>query len=152
MRLALSLLVLVTACSETPEKPTADRVTAQSPARPRPSAAATADPAPAMAIAGEYRVAGIDGQDINQPHGITASISADRIHVTADCLNFGWSYTLQGSSIITKRVPVEGCARGLTAAEEALVAAFDRASIVARTPANALELRAPGHTATLFSQ
>ena len=109
--------------------------------------------AASIALPGEYRVAGVDGADIDQPYAITASITADRVHVTADCLNFAWDYTVRGQTISTQRVAVEGCARGLTAAEEAVVAAFDSATTTAvRTPANAIELSGSGHSVTLFSQ
>jgi len=155
--LVAALLALLVACTESPEKPTAEPVASSSPAVPRssPSPAATAADAPAAtapAITGEYRIAGVNGRDINQPYAITASISADRIHVTADCINLGWSYTQQGAAIATKRVAVEGCGRGMTAAEEAITAAFDAARTVVRTPSNAIEFRAQGHTVTLFSQ
>ena len=157
--LVAATFVLLLGCTQSAEKPTAEPVASPSPAvarsLPSPAATATDAPvavAPAFAIPGEYRIAGVNGQDINQPYAITASISGDRIHVTADCINLGWSYTMQGAAIGTKRVAVEGCGRGLTRAEEAVVAAFDAAKTVARTPSNAIEFRAPGHTVTLFSQ
>ena len=154
-RVIPAALVLLAACTDSLEQPTADPVPSSSPAVVRASptpASSAAQAAQAVEIAGEYRIAGVNGRDINQPYGITASIGADRIHITADCLNFAWSYRQQGSVIATKRVAVEGCGRGPTAAEEAIVAAFDAAASVVRTPANALEFRAPGHTVTLFSQ
>ena len=103
-------------------------------------------------LAGEYRVAGVDGGDIDQPYAITASITATRIHVTADCLNFAWAYTIEGDHIATSRAAVEGCGRGPTLAEDAVVAALDSAVGVARTPANAIELRGGGRSVTLFLQ
>jgi hypothetical protein len=156
MRLLLTAsFALLAACTESPEKPTAEPVASASPAvaRSSPSPAPTAaDAEPATAIEGEYRIAGVNGQDINQPYAITASISSGRIHVTADCINLGWDYTLEGAAISTKRVAVEGCGRGMTAAEEAITTAFDAARTVVRTPSNSIEFRAPGHTVTLFSQ
>lgn len=107
---------------------------------------------PAIALPGEYRVAGVNGVEIDQPYAITAVITADRIHLTADCLNFAWSYTARGKRIATDRVGVESCARGLTAAEQALVDALDSATTVLRTPSNAIELRGGGRSVTLFSQ
>lgn len=158
MRYAIAAAVtLLAGCSESPEQPSAEPVTAPTVARSQPSAAAaagvTAQATPrAVAIEGEYRIAGINGQDIDQPYAVTASIDGGRIHLTADCLNFAWSYSLVGDAIRTRREAVEGCGRGPTAAEEAIVAAFDAASTVARTPAGALDVSAPGHTVTLFSQ
>ena len=129
------------------------------PAAPTPTEAAPAEPeivakpaVPAVVLPGEWRVAGVDGGEIDQPYAITASITADHIHVTADCLNFAWSYVAEANRIATERVAVESCGRGPTAPEEAVVAAIDAAEEVARTPANAVELRGSGRVVTLFSQ
>ena len=104
-------------------------------------------------LAGEYRVAGVAGQDLNLPYGITASVTADTIHLTADCVNVEWGYTLDADgSLSTLRVPTEGCARGLNEVEEALVEAFDGAERVSRTASNGYEFSGRGPTATLFTQ
>ncbi len=154
MRLSILAPLMLAACTAAPPAERDEASPASAPAQ-APSATATAAPiAPAVIVAlpGEYRVAGVDGGDIDQPYAIAASITGQRIHVTADCLNFAWSYTLQANRIATTRVAVEGCARGPTRAEEAMVAAFDGARTVARTPANGIELRGPEHVVTLFSQ
>ena len=126
-----------------------------------PTREAASDPTPAPAgnamasapaLAGEYRIAGVDGADIDLPYGITASITGDRIHVVADCVNVAWSYRLEGDRIATERVPVEGCARGLNRVEEALVAAFDAAGRVERTASNGIEFSGGGRSVLLFSQ
>lgn len=124
-------------------------------ARPRPRPPADIAPAPAAApipLAGEYRIAGVDDREIDLPHAITASITAARIHVTADCLTFGWAYTRDGDAIATERVAVESCARGLAPAEEAVVAAIDAARRIAPSPANGADLAGGGRRLTLFSQ
>jgi len=148
MRLSIFAPLILAACTAAPP---AERDHAGA----APSATATPTqiaPAASVALPGEYRVAGVDGGDIDQPYAITASITGERIHVTADCLNFAWSYTLQANRIATERVAVEGCGRGPTPAEEAVVAAFDGARSVSRTPANGVELLGPDHSVTLFSQ
>ena len=122
-------------------------------AQPEPQREPEAPPLAASAeLVGEYRVAGVDGSDIDLPHGITASISADRIHLVSDCVNMAWSYTLADGRLATEQAPAEGCARGFEPAEQALLAAFDVADTVRRTPANALEFSGGGHSVTLFSQ
>ena len=131
--------------------PALDSPQARTPLPSAPANAARSTPV-AILLPGEYRIAGADGDAIDLPYAITATITADRIHVAADCLNFAWTYTAGGGTIATERVPVEGCARGLGASEDALVAAIDSASVASRTPANALELRGGGHSVTLFSQ
>ena len=106
----------------------------------------------AARLAGEYRIAGVDDAPLDLPYGITASISADRIHVVADCINAEWSYRFEGSRLVTERVPVEGCARGLTPEEEGVIAAFDAASSVSINRANGRDFTGGGHKVTLFSQ
>ena len=129
---------------------------------PEPAVSSTpADPTPVPSgngvspeqLAGEYRVAGVGGRDINLPYGITASVTADTIHLTADCVNVEWGYTRNADgSLSTLRVPTEGCARGLNEVEEALVEAFDGAERVSRTASNGYEFSGRGPTATLFTQ
>lgn len=111
-----------------------------------------ASPVAAAELAGEYRVAGVDGSDIDLPHAVTASISADRIHLVSDCVNLAWAYTLEGAALTTERVPVESCARGFEPTELALLAAFDVVDSVRRTPANAVEFSGGGHSVILFGQ
>ena len=89
---------------------------------------------------------------MNLPYGIGASISDDRIHVVADCVNVAWTYRYDGGRLETERVPVEGCGRGLIPLEEALVAVFDAAEQVSRTPSNGIEFSGGGHSVLLFSQ
>lgn len=154
----LTVLLALSGCG--PQAPADEPPTGVS-ASADPAAPSASPPAPTVsggaieatiALPGEYRVAGVRDAGIDHPYAITASITADRIHVTADCLNFAWRYTVQGANIATERVAVEGCARGLTAAEEAVVAAFDAATVAMRTPANAIELSGGRHSVTLFSQ
>jgi len=135
--LALAPCVLLAACGGAEEAP----APAETPAI-----------ASAAELAGEYRVAGINGSDIDLPHAITASIDGERIHLTSDCVNFAWSYRFEGEKLVTEQVPVESCARGFDATEQELLAAFDVADAVHRTPANAIEISGGGNAVTLFSQ
>lgn len=103
-------------------------------------------------ILGEFRIAGVDETALDLPYGVTASISGERIHVVADCLNFGWDYEFDGGVLTTERIAVESCGRGPNPQEEAIVAAFDAASQASRNRSNGIELSGEGHTVTLFSQ
>lgn len=104
------------------------------------------------ALAGEYRVAGIDGQDVNLPHGITASITDNRIEVQSDCIRFAWSYRFEDRLLVTEQAPVASCRRALLAEERALSEAVEAADVVRRTPANGIELSGSGRSVTLFAQ
>lgn len=128
------------------------------PAGPAPTATAPdAAPAPDIvaspeSLAGEYRVAGVDGADIDLPHGISAVIGPDRIDLTSDCIRLAWSYRFEEGVLATERVPVPSCRRALLPQEEAIAAAFDAAGVVRRTPANGMEFSGGEHSVTLFSQ
>lgn len=148
---ALALLALG-ACDVPVDSAPADEPTAASSAPPTTTAASPEPAAPKVELPGEYRVAGVDGQSIDLPYAITAAITASRVDINADCLIFAWSYTANGNAITTSRLTTAGCERGLTEVEEAMVAAFDAATTVARTPGNGIELSGDGHTVTLFSQ
>lgn len=160
---ALSLLALG-ACAPATEEPVGESTAAQR--SPSATTAATATPSPseplpqtppvnalaAGELPGEYRIAGVDGGDINLPHAITASIRQGRIRVVAGCVNALWEYTYAAGRLATKREPVVTCQRGLYPEEEAVFAAIDAAERATRTPANGIELSGGGHSVTLFSQ
>lgn len=104
------------------------------------------------ALIGEYRVAGVDGQDINLPHGITASISDDEIEIQSQCVRFKWTYSITHGVLAASRAPAVSCQRGLLPEEEAIARAFDQAEQAQRTPSNGIEFSGARHTVTLFSQ
>jgi len=103
-------------------------------------------------LVGEYRIPGADGQDINLPHGISAIIDRGTIRVSADCLNFAWTYRFEGPRLVTEGTPVASCRRGLLPEEEAVRAAFDAADTVRRLPSNGIEFSGGGRSVLLFSQ
>ena len=142
---ALALLLALAGCDRSPEPaPIPDAETGSAPAG---ELVASSE-----SLAGEYRVAGVGGKEIDLPYAITASVSADRIHLVADCVNLAWSYHFEDGILATERVAVEGCGRGLTAEEEALAAAFDGADQVSRLPSGAYEISGRGPSAMLFTQ
>ena len=83
---------------------------------------------------------------------MSASIAADRIDVTSDCIRFAWSYRFESGVVTTERVPRPSCRRALLPEEEAIAAAFDNAGMVRRTPANAVEFSGGGRSVTMFGQ
>ena len=103
-------------------------------------------------LTGEYRVAGVDGQDINLPFGITASISQHRIEVASDCVRMAWSYRFEGQALATEPVPIVSCDRGRYPEEVAIENAFDVATAVRLNPSNGYEFTGEGRSVTLFTQ
>jgi hypothetical protein len=159
--LALAACALLAACDGTADEPTADAapaakseaaVTPSAPVSPVSTPSPTAPAEPAMELAGEYRIAGVDGGDIDLPHGITAVIGEDRIDVTSQCVEMAWSYSLEGTTLQTMRIPVVTCDRGRYPEEEAIEAAFTAAREVERTASNGLRFSGGGRSVTLFTQ
>jgi hypothetical protein len=151
---ALLMLVACQADRETAEAPTARGQEESARPRAAPIAAPTGPPSissPAELI-GEYRIAGVDGASVDLPYGMTASMDERTIRVVADCVNLAWDYNLTGGQLSTERIPVESCARGLNATEQAVVTAFDSADLVRLMPSNGIEFSGDGHSVLLFSQ
>ena len=103
-------------------------------------------------LQGEWRLAGVDGKDIDLPHGIAVSIDASRIAVSSGCVAMEWTYRYAGGALETAQAPVPSCLRALFPEEQALAAAVSAASRASRTAANGVELTGGGHSVLLFSQ
>jgi hypothetical protein len=115
----------------------------------RPAAA----PSPATAaVIGEWRVAGIDGAEIDAPIGIALSIDASTIAYDPRCAGFVWDYRYAAGSLSLKRRQGPICEIGYEPVLDRLAAALDAARTVRRTPSNGVELSGGGHSVLLFSQ
>jgi len=148
---SLAAILLVAGCQ--PGAPTSPPDGEASPVAPEPAPAPSADRiASSGRLAGEYRVAGVDGQGIDLPYGIGASISADRILVSSDCVRLEWAYRFAGADLVTERTPTAGCERGFNEVEQAIADAFDAATQVAINRSNGYEFTGGGRTVTLFTQ
>lgn len=167
MRASLLLVVACLAgCSgPTPEADGAGgtetgAATATSTAKPTP---VPAQPAPTT-LAGEWRVAGIDGKDFNESYGLALSASEREIWWAPRCAGMVRSYTINGASIRFTSPVASGpaatpgapsppvCAIGLPPRLNEVVRALDAATTVARTPSNGIEIIGGGHSVLLFSQ
>jgi hypothetical protein len=138
-RLAILAALVLAACQPAAEEP--------------PAAPSEAPPiASAAELTGEFRVAGIDGSDIDLPHAITASIGDGRIAVQSDCIGLAWNFTLEKGVLKTAQTPVPSCRRAYDPAEQNLMAALDVAEVARRTEAGGIEFSGGGHSVTLFSQ
>lgn len=104
------------------------------------------------AIIGHWRIAGAGERAVDQPEAITASITGDTLHLAAGCVHLAWAIALSDGRVKFTRVPVEGCARGLTSIEVAVADAISSADRAYRTPANALVFAGPRGDVTLFTQ
>jgi hypothetical protein len=115
-----------------------------------------ADLAPVSNLAGEYRVAGIDGKAADQPFGLALSISSQRIIFDAPCGGYAWAYRLEGQRLSLSQTvrPDPAClaAARIHHAVFDLAAAVDAATQAGRDRSNAVILAGGGHSVTLYSQ
>lgn len=134
---------------------------------PRPAASphfATESAGPALvSLAGEWRIAGIDGNDFNESYGLTLSADDKEIWWAPRCAGLVRSYTLEGSVLrigqplgARRRRPDEPnrpvCAIGLPPRIDEVSRAIDSATTARRTRDNGVEISGGGHSLLLFSQ
>jgi len=131
-----------------------------------PSAPTEAEPKAELravtSLAGEWRVAGIDGRSFDQPVGLALSASEDEIWWAPRCAGFARSYAIDGSRLaigpsrdVGTRTAADRpppCAIGLPRGLRELFQALDAGQQVGRTAANGVEISGGGHSLLLFSQ
>ncbi len=103
-------------------------------------------------LAGEYRLAGINGEDFNEPIGVAVSITSDRIDFVGSCVFTHWTYRFEGEQIVTQMEEGPTCRRALAPWETTARDALSAAQSVSRTPSNGILIDGPGGSLTLFSQ
>ena len=123
---------------------------------------ATATLAP-LSLAGEWRVAGIDGQPFDEAYGLALSANARKIWWEPVCARFVRGYRIEGSRIVLGPDPdvaprkpgaptLPVCAIGPPERLAEVMRALDSAATIRRTPSNGIELAGGGHSLLLFSQ
>ena len=122
-----------------------------------------AEPAPVQTLEGEWRVAGIDGQPLDQPVGLALSASAQEIWWDPRCAGYVRSYRIDGGKFTTgphigfvPRKPGEHTPPVCTIAPPPRIGdvfrALTSATAIVRTPQNGIEISGGGHSVLLFSQ
>ncbi|MFA7588094.1 MAG: hypothetical protein WCY11_18205 [Novosphingobium sp.] len=154
---ALMTVIALASCGADPQTPIPAPETPASPDR------ASSNPALAT-LAGEWRVAGIDGADLNESYGLALSADGKEIWWEPRCAGFVRGYTITdgrvrfGPSPSQRRGPVATvppppvCAIGPPARLSDVFRALDNAQAIVRTPANGIEISGGGHSVLLFSQ
>jgi hypothetical protein len=123
----------------------------------RADAATALKPAPVTSLAGEWRVAGLDGQPVEGATGLALRGSKTRIWWEPRCAGFVRHYRMRGS-----RISITGYRKGEAPQVICLIAppaeiaraftALDAAKRVRRTANNGIELSGGGYSLLLFSQ
>ena len=150
--IAIALLVLTCGCSpiaKDDEQPPKPSVT------PAPSAAAEAPQPPAIELAGEWRVAGVDGAEIDGPYAIALSADSARIWWEPVCAGQGRDYRISGNAFKAGPAPPADapvCAIGFPDEVPQIWSALDAADRIERTPENGVLISGAGRSVLLFAQ
>ncbi len=112
-------------------------------------------------LAGEWRVAGIDGQPFDEPYGLALSASDTEMWWPPKCAGYVRSYRLEGTRVRFAPVPRPNandgrpapvCLVAIPARLGDVFAAIDGSDRAVRTPSNGIEISGGGHSLLLFSQ
>lgn len=145
---------------------------AEDPAPTAPSSAPSGQPAPdtvdrlpiPASLAGEWRVAGIDGESFDKPVGLALSADDREVWWNPRCAGLVRRYTIHGQNFragpLPSSVPPPSpgtppppvCAIGLPPHLVDAVRAMDAATQIRRTPPNGIELGGGGHSLLLYAQ
>ena len=120
-------------------------------------------PAPAAVrdLAGHWRVAAIDGREMDQSVALALTGDAVQIWWEPRCAGMARNYAISGSTIrftstYPPRAPGEAtppvCAIGLPPRLDEVFRALDGARTVERTAQNGILIAGPAHSVTIFSQ
>ncbi len=127
----------------------------------------TASPANApTTLAGEWRVAGIDGAAFDEPYGLALSADDKEIWWSPRCAGQSIRYRIDGGRFevvppppppapapgAEPNPPVAVCAIGLPERLPEVMNAIRAADRIERTPQNGVRLSGKGRSVTLFSQ
>jgi hypothetical protein len=115
-------------------------------------------PAP-ESLVGEYRVAGIDGEELNASFGIPLSIDQGTISYEPKCAGFVWQYAYRDGALDNERrqeklhhPPPPVCVIAVPPELNTLASALEASDRAGRTPANGIELSGNGRSVLLFTQ
>jgi hypothetical protein len=109
----------------------------------------------AVDMAGEWRVAELDGQELNKPHAIALSADHEQIWWEPECALQYRDYTIHGSRFRAKpedQSRREVCDIGLPEELPRVWSALDAADTIDRTGANGVRISGEGRSITLYSQ
>ena len=164
MRLIAFTALALCACSPEPE--TDEQLTKL------PAPGGVDDPAPSpptqplspiLTLAGEWRVAGIDGEPLDEPYGLALSANEEEIWWEPRCANFAFGYRIEGLRLKTGAarppVPVASgappppvCTIGIPPRLDEVSRALQLADTIGRTNSNGVLIEGGGHSLTLYSQ
>ena len=153
--LALPVILLAACSQEAPPVPLASESTER---------LASSPLAEVASLEGEWRVAGIDGAELNETYGIALSASAEEIWAEPRCAGMVVSYRIDGLRFTSAPATPEGsppgtgnppppvCAVAMPPRVADVFTALRDADTIGRTPENGIAISGPDHSVLLFSQ
>ncbi|MFC3098173.1 hypothetical protein [Alteraurantiacibacter palmitatis] len=115
-------------------------------------------------LAGEWRVAGIDGEELNETYGIALSASDAEIWAEPRCAGMVLAYRIDGLRYSSAQAgaeispseagnpPPPICAIAMPPRVADVFTALREADTIGRTPANGIAISGPDRSVLLFSQ
>lgn len=107
-------------------------------------------------LEGEWRVAGIDGEDFDEDYGIALSATRDAILFSPSCAGADRQYAIDGARFRAWVADADQqkaiCEIGLPPGMYDMWRAIDAANRIERTASNGVLLSGGGHSLLLFSQ
>jgi hypothetical protein len=149
------LFALLAACQQ-PIQPNTGRD-----APPPASSSPTAGSVAVINLAGEWRVAGIDGRSLDEPIGLSLAGNEHQLWWQPRCAGMARAYRMDGQAITfgstepPRRAgapPPTVCDIGLPPRLDEVFRALDDAQSVARSPSNGVLISGPSHSVLLFAQ
>lgn len=149
------LLAFLVACQQ-PMQPNASRD-----ASPPTSSSPRSGSVAVIKLAGEWRVAGIDGRSVEAPIALALAGNENQLWWEPRCAGMARTYRMDGQSVIfgSTEPPLRSgepskvtCDIGLPPRLDEVFRALDDAQSVARTPSNGVLISGPNHSLLLFSQ
>lgn len=148
-------LAAMTACGDLP---------AEAPSREAPPPASvpaeTIESRPVSSLAGEWRVAAIDGRSLDEPVGLSLTGDDTRLWWEPRCAGVAYHYRITGETVSFSPLdppspdgsPKEVCAVGIHPRLADVTRALDAATRIERTSSNGVLIAGSDHSVTLFAQ
>lgn len=127
------------------------------------AASSTISSAPTT-LAGAWRVAGIDGEPLDETYGLALEANGTQIWWEPRCAGVIWTYTIDGNAFASDSYtdpayrpepgapPPPVCAIALPPRLSDVAFAIQSADRIEETPGRAIVISGPDHSVTLYSQ
>lgn len=107
----------------------------------------------AVSLVGHWRIAAIDGRDLNEPQGLALVGDINQLWMEPRCAGLIRTYRISGNTFSSTPEQVGMvCMIGMPQSSGLAMQAIDAATRIERTPENGILLSGGGHSLLIFSQ